>query len=75
MKHTDSTAYDSIEALGVGIALQWTRLMLRISDNIQWRERLWEGQWGSGCACNIMVCKFMWKDKISLWNESISLGV
>ena len=60
MKHSDSIAYDNIEMLDIGIALQCTRNMLRISDNIQRLEQFMKGQCLQvvhATLCSVNLCE------------------
>ena len=44
MKHSDSIAFDNTEALGIRIDVNYTRKMLRISDNMQGRDHFMKGK-------------------------------
>ena len=66
MKHSDSIAYDSTEALGVGIDLKYTRKILRISDNIQRREHFMKRTMGIRLCLQYKALSIFVKDTISL---------
>ena len=64
--HSNNNAYESPEALSVGIDLKYTRKMLRISDNIQRREHFMKRTMGIRLCLQYKALSIYVKDTISL---------